>query len=326
MNMARPGRVRSHIQMEDTEFDDAIDPRILGAGILPVSVGACGVRLLLGKERYITHWRGSLKWSGFEGGRKQNEAVERTAAREFLEESMGTVPIVEGAPIQEIDDVVAYLRDARYFAKLTLCILNDDTRTEEDRRYHVTYVVQVKEPDSCVGDFLTLRNVLLEIQAKALAMEKLMVETGSHPPFLREGMEHDGHLIRAVCEVTYLNSTLTIGYVDQRGYRVLHEPVRSSEKLTDYLKWFQLRVQLNAEIAALPHENCIEVKRNMLGMMTRVSVVDDFIEKQHIQWWGIKELKTVLYNGGYTDSEFFRAYFLPVLQRSLEELETVACN
>ena len=81
------------IPLKETVFDfDKINDNIIGAGILPISIDEKGnIKLLLGKERYINHWRGSLKWSGFEGGRKNGETIERTAAREFIEESIASV-------------------------------------------------------------------------------------------------------------------------------------------------------------------------------------------------------------------------------------------
>lgn len=60
--------------IRETEFDlSAVDDRIMGAGVLPVRIVRGIVQLLLGKERYVSNWRGSHKWSGFEGGRKPGE-------------------------------------------------------------------------------------------------------------------------------------------------------------------------------------------------------------------------------------------------------------
>ena len=62
----------NNIPIELTYFDqDDIAMNALGAGIIPVSVDANGdIFVMLGKERFIPHWKGSLKWSGFEGGRR----------------------------------------------------------------------------------------------------------------------------------------------------------------------------------------------------------------------------------------------------------------
>ena len=58
-----------------------------GAGVIPVARAPDGtVRLLLGRERYLPHWHGSCRWSGFEGSRKLHEDLDATAEREFVEE------------------------------------------------------------------------------------------------------------------------------------------------------------------------------------------------------------------------------------------------
>jgi hypothetical protein len=71
---------------------DNADLVIIGAGVLPFFVCATrGVCFLLGEERFVAEWNGSLCWSGFEGGNKGSETPERNAAREYLEETMGSV-------------------------------------------------------------------------------------------------------------------------------------------------------------------------------------------------------------------------------------------
>ena len=59
---------------------------------------------------------------------------------------------------------------------------------------------------------------------------------------------------------------------------------------------------------------------NCMGLAKTLRMNDDFVEKQIMSWWSLEDLQLVLQNGGYLHSEYFRAYFLPVLQRSLEEL------
>ena len=51
-----------------------------------------------------------------------------------------------------------------------------------------------------------------------------------------------------------------------------------------------------------------------------VRVIDDFVEKQNVQWWTLRDLEEVLANGGFVNANFFRAYFLPVLWRAVQEL------
>lgn len=134
------------IPLKETTFDfQEINEQIIGAGILPISIDDNGaVRVLLGKERYINHWRGSLKWSGFEGGRKPGESVEYTAAREFIEESMGSVYLDNVVPT--IHSVMNQVLTENYVARIVLCILQGE---ESEKRYHVTYVMQVPYQCEC---------------------------------------------------------------------------------------------------------------------------------------------------------------------------------
>ncbi len=61
----------------------------------------------------------------------------------------------------------------------------------------------------------------------------------------------------------------------------------------------------------------IETIYNEHNTLQSVEVLDDYLEKQNIAWWSVDDLNLVITNGGYLHAEFFRAYFLPVLQRSL---------
>ena len=96
-----PSRGRSE-RMEDdqtllplqsaTFSDESIDAHGMGGGVVPFAVTPEGdVRLLLGRERWINSWRGSCRWSGFEGSRKDGESLQDTSVREFVEESLGVV-------------------------------------------------------------------------------------------------------------------------------------------------------------------------------------------------------------------------------------------
>lgn len=71
-------------------------PGFVGASILCFSIEphTCGVYFLLGKEKYNPLWpSSSKKWSDFGGTvHASDRCVEDTAAREFVEETMGVVP------------------------------------------------------------------------------------------------------------------------------------------------------------------------------------------------------------------------------------------
>ena len=104
------------ILIHDTYFDiETIREKVVGGGILPVCRNSEGkLMMLLGKERYISHWRGSLKWSGFEGGKKNDEEIEKIAAREFVEESLGVVALSEDITNSTVEKVFNHLKNSLY--------------------------------------------------------------------------------------------------------------------------------------------------------------------------------------------------------------------
>ena len=109
-----------------------IETYSLGAGVLPFAVDSNGeCHVLLGRERYLPSWKGSCRWSGFEGSRKKNESIEDTAVREFSEESLGVV--MSDATIRH------KLQTFQYTFRVVLRILND--RISE--RYHCTYAIRI---------------------------------------------------------------------------------------------------------------------------------------------------------------------------------------
>ena len=307
------------IPLHDTEFDFAsIDEHIIGAGIIPVSVDEHGTcRLLLGKERYINHWRGSLKWSGFEGGRKSGEAIEQTAAREFIEESIGVVSIDGASPT--IESVVRFVRDHKYIARIVLCIVHGDQPPES--RYHVTYLVQVPYDTDYVTRFVGRRRSVVELQHHQNQITRLLDDLKA----LNVPLEDSSVL--AVVNVCDEGATAEI-LTNDGETRVLHLGELSDAERTSYTRWYRMRQAFTAECDSLekvcPH--MIKTSRNACNQVTTALVNEDYIEKQYVQWWSIDELRTVLNNGGFINAEFFRAYFLPVLQRSLQELEDASIS
>ena len=64
--------------------------QLIGAGIVPFQVtNGNQVVFYLAREKHVRQWRGSLKWSGFEGGARMGESAIETADREFYEETIG---------------------------------------------------------------------------------------------------------------------------------------------------------------------------------------------------------------------------------------------
>tara|TARA_B100001741_G_scaffold12711_1_gene9923 strand:+ start:1224 stop:2183 length:960 start_codon:yes stop_codon:yes gene_type:complete len=311
------------ISIEDTNTDiEEVRDEIVGGGVIPISFDQNGeILLLLGKERYISHWRGSLKWSGFEGGKKENESVEHIAAREFVEESMGVLALDKNHTNCSIDNVLNVINTDKYVARVLLCINHNENKTME-KRYHITYVIQVPLQSECNEKFATLRQHFVDFQIKLSQFQTLMDQLPSEYPFIKEDLIIKGKKVKAVTDVAVINNELVVTYLEEEGIHCIRKEVPTNDTLSTYLRWFSYRIQLQEELKKFKDiPDAISIHKNCLGFFVNAKLNEEYIEKQQIHWWKLNDLKDVLNNGGYKNSDFFRAYFMPVLQRVVKELE-----
>ena len=309
------------ITLKEAEFDvSAINENITGAGVLPIAKHNGKIYCLLGKERFINHWRGSLKWSGFEGGRKPNEKIEYTAAREFVEECIGIVKI-DGKSIT-IDSVLQFILEKRYFAKIVICICHNDF---SEKRYHVTYVIEV-DYQHIEEEFQAERKRLIDLNNKSNQVNKLYADLFENKDLIVESKTTlNGQRINAVTNVSFIDNRFCIEFVniDNRTSKVIHHDL-DDHICVQYIRWFCLRKELTDNTNLMNRYislGAIEVERNCIGATVDVTLNEDYLEKQAIKWWSLSELKNVFKNGGFLNNEFFRAYFLPVLQTTIKEIE-----
>lgn len=315
------------IYMNDKNLNlSDLESKIVGGGVIPVSIVNGEVQILLGKERYINHWRGSLKWSGFEGGRKFNENIHNTVCREFMEESLGVVNLkkTNENTLNYIDSVNEIIKNKEYFMQIILCI-NHENGEQIDKRYQITYVIEVPYNTKCIEDFNDIRKVLVDIHFKLNQFRKLMDSIIFEYPFIMKDSIVDNNSVLAISDISFDNDILVVKYMDTIGTKKeLREKIKEEmqETAIAYTKWFSARVQLHNEITKISHlSKSFEVTYDSFGLFENGRINDEYLEKQYIQWWSMTDLKEVLKNGGFHKNEFFRAYFLPVLQRSIEELE-----
>lgn len=140
------------IHLLDLEVEDAC----MGAGVIPVSVDPSGrVCFLLGRERFIPKYKGSCRWSGFEGGRKENETVYQCAQREYQEESLGVMPPLPEEGGTRLDEEV--MRIVIRFAS-------------DVERVHCTYLLFVPWEEDAPDRFLSRRHRLEDVD---FAMQQL---------------------------------------------------------------------------------------------------------------------------------------------------------
>ena len=308
----------------DYNFEE-IEENVMGAGILPIGIDedTDQAHLILGKERYVTHWRGSLKWSGFEGGRKQGETVEYTAAREFIEESLDCIPF--RCEYEDKDDKIGAIADALrqgVCCRIILCLQPESTTL---KRYHVTYLIQVPFNKDYIEDFKARRQQFVDLINKTEQIGRTVEYIDESFP--REDSLFNDVMVKAIIRVDHDDMDIVIEFLDDDNMLHTYRLMTSEEALL-YCRWFQLRSTFTEDIDSLQlHGTAFrEIERNCIGHAVHVRMNDDFVEKQLINWWSCEDLQTVLENGGYINNDYFRAYFLPVLQRTLNELELVRTN
>jgi hypothetical protein len=153
------------IDMTETRFQkDDISSQFVGAGIVPITKKGGIWSLILGKERYDPSWPGSHKWSAFEGGKKEGERMEETAAREFLEESMGCVSLLrEGREIPLDEESILSLLDAKKYILKT--VLSIQMKSRAHKQFYVMYLVESSSGDECPPLFEEKRLSFLESAA-----------------------------------------------------------------------------------------------------------------------------------------------------------------
>lgn len=114
---------------------------LIGAGVVPFAATPRGLVFFLAREKHIKQWRGSHKWSGFEGGARVGESAIETADREFFEETLGTG---RGHPIG------AELRQKNFALEVITSHANN--------HQYVTFVKQMDGFHQALPEFSRLRN------------------------------------------------------------------------------------------------------------------------------------------------------------------------
>ena len=290
------------MEVERTTFSEAdIREHTFGAGIVPVSVCGKIPYVLLGRERWTPSWKGSCRWSGFEGGRKPNESIAECALREFDEESMHLA-----SPQQAF-------HSSADKARIVLQVLSDN----KTYRYHCTFLVVVPWDADVPRDFDILR-------AKVQHLERTIQEWnferpawfGGYDQEIGDVVQHDDGVV--VSKRGGVNTTLPWS-ASPSDPSVLVANVHNTCVQEHVNTWVRLR---DAVEEALIDHPCVHVTRDpRWGFVQQVHINQDYLEKDRIRWWSVDELKEVMRGRGYLDGERFRPYFLPTLQTLIEVLE-----
>lgn len=118
-----------------------------GAGLVPCRFVDGEPQFLLGREREVRDWVGSLRWSGLEGSCKGSESIVTNALREAFEESAGLL-FKDNA---ERDRIAREISEGSYHLRVSV---------ESDSKAHVTFVKMLPLPDDLPARFAETRAYL----------------------------------------------------------------------------------------------------------------------------------------------------------------------
>lgn len=137
-----------------------------GAGVLLYMTRGEGpgreIAFVLGQESYVKDWNQSGCWSAFEGGRKAGESCEQTAAREFVEETVGAVPLFGTSDPAQI---AVRLAQGEYALRVSV---NRGSGTAQQRN-HVMFLVRIPWGTPVVEMFASVYGPLNHLQQCALS-------------------------------------------------------------------------------------------------------------------------------------------------------------
>lgn len=302
------------MNIQEEHFDQRdVEQYCMGAGIIPISV--CPhtrvPHLLLGRERWVPSWKGSCRWSGFEGARKECESTRMSAAREFVEESMGCVRLTSTQTFDRLRDVITKL-DLGHFWKRIVLRIDTERRIE---RYHTTFLVPVPWSPDTPQRFFDAR---IEVEQ----VDRLVQEWNCmRPSVIGELGEVIGPIEFGDTGVRIEKSLETSPCILRRPWRrvdgVLQAIFTDPSEIKQIQHWSDLRERVQRAVERCVHP-CISHERDdRWRLIQSVHINADHLEKDQIRWWSIHDLNAVIDGQGHVGTDRFRPYFLPVLQTAL---------
>jgi hypothetical protein len=243
--------------------------------------------VLLGREHHVANWKGSCKWSGFEGGRKPDESVQQTAIREWQEESLNVCRVTAEDLLQD-----------NFVCKL---VLNVDQNNRALRplsvRYHVTYLIEVPYDDRVPERFCARRRSMLSLYDSSERFRTCLAELA--------------RIKSIVTDVRFEEGKTAMTFADGASLCYEH-PVDA--QVAECLRAHDRMLQVYHECDV---GDCVRVHQTTDGRIVDVLVSEDYLEKDIVQWWSTDRLRDALAAGGRSDGDSFRAYFLPVVEAVL---------
>lgn len=280
-----------------------IDAFGMGAGVVPCGIDSCGnIHFLLGRERFLPSWKGSCRWSGFEGSRKSGETLRETAWREFNEESLAICAPTQG--VADLDD---------HWIRIVLRVLHE----RRGERYHCTYALPVPYDPEVPTKFQRLRQSIEHVDR--LVQEWNHARPVGIPEFDDIGDVHEDIASGVVAVTRWSSRSSPLSWPWQRYEGKYVARFCDICACRQWLHWKKLRERVARAVSMTRHDAIVLEFDEHEHHIQRVSILKDFMEKDQVRWWTAAELRDVLKHRGTLNGERFRPYFLPVLQTLLDE-------
>jgi hypothetical protein len=266
------------------ESDDTQE--VVSAGVLCYAYTETthDIFFLLGKEKSDPNWSQSNKWCDFGGSLQPQETEEQGAAREFVEESMGVVSLA-----MEDYGVIMDSTPPSFFTQI-----DKVTRVLEEKKYTFRLSVGVKKPNAV---------------PQSPSTPTLQPDLPLEPP-----------------PTTNKQNRTRVCYVKRIPWQPdLPEKFDQLRQVLVYLHDLALENQSLARdyyltlASGLQQHPSILVTRDPDKKITRITVQEEYLEKQQLGWWSLPRLKTIMRNKWvYRDKNCFRTGFRTTLATVLE--------
>jgi hypothetical protein len=276
--------------------------------------------MLLGREREIAGWReGSNRWSTFSGKAEAGEEASCTAAREFLEESLGLVALAapwgRAASVQQMQAVIAQeaLGTVEHFVqgRRTPC-------------RNILYVIRVPFDHGLPRRFRTLRSELEALDACLARYRCLRKEALHAPGICFPGATPSPRLIVSrsclqgcVCEV----SLWDVETQEVTSVALVLSAEQAEEVRRLLAAWERTLQQVSRtpdEVLRHPAVRVYYAERHIVG----ARVNQAYLEKSDVAWWRVRDLADICAHRSCPRADRFRSYFLDLLPHVLELLQT----
>jgi len=312
------------------------------AGIIPYAIcpySNSNVYFLLGKEGNSPGWKPSTnKWCDF-GGRsdfkEDKGSVEQTAAREFVEESLGVIsfhpPVFReeiSKEYQQTNKVFEELQKKSFTKKIIM--------TKQFDNKHVKFIYFLKQipwKPELPHIFKEIRDQILKIKNLSKQYHDLCKKLPKESKFRVPGQSlEDDDVSKVVVDMCLKKSKKELmGVSTIVKYTLLstsfHDPLecKDSREFWDSPEFLVIKQiihvfsELKTAFQKLPDSlqkhDVFKVKylSSSVNFFIDIHVKDQYLEKQCMEWWSLPKLSNALNNGGISHNEFLRPNFLPMV-------------